>query len=149
MNEFPFVLRPATESDFAFIWELRCLTMREAVEASYGWEQQTQKQYAAESLNGTIVSTDGQDIGVLTLADWGDQIHIVWLAVHPAFQGKGHGMALLRHSQFVARNSGRPLTLQVLKNNPASRLYLRCGFEIIDESDPLKLRMRWLSPPGE
>lgn len=146
MNLLPLVLRPATGSDFGFIWQLRCLTMKIVIEQSYGWEEGTQRRYAEESLKGQVVTLDDQRVGILTLADWGDQIHIVWMAIDPAYQGRGFGTSLLRFSQHVARAAAKPLTLQVLKRNPAAQLYTRCGFDVTDESDPFKLRMRWLPP---
>jgi ribosomal protein S18 acetylase RimI-like enzyme len=144
MNLSPLVLRPATPSDFPFIWHLRRETMKGVVAASYGWVDDTQKTYAEESLQGQIVTFENQSIGVLTLSDWGDQIHIAWVAIDTAYQGKGYGTLLLRHAQQVAATAGKPMTLQVLKNNPASKLYLRCGFQVTDDSEPYRLYMRWL-----
>ena len=144
MSIAELALRPAGETDFDFIWELRCLTMRSMVEQAYGWEEATQRLYARESLGGQIVSLVGRDIGVLTLADWGSELHIVWVAIHPDFAGKGYGTELLRRGQSTARAAGKPLTLQVLKNNPAFELYIRCGFQVFDDSHPFKRRMRWM-----
>lgn len=140
---FPLTLRPATPSDFPFIWQLRCQTMKGVIEASYGWVEDTQKLYAAESLQGQIVTLEDQPIGVLTLSDWGDQIHIAWVAIDTAYQGNGYGTQLLRHAKQVAVTAGKPLTLQVLRNNPASELYRRLGFQVTDDTKPYRLYMRW------
>ena len=50
-----FRLRKAEEADLDFIWRLRVATMKEAVSQSYGWDEETQRGYAAESLRGEIV----------------------------------------------------------------------------------------------
>ena len=69
--------------------------------------------------------------GVLTLADWGDQIHLVWMAIQPEMQRQGVGSALVEYCQRQARDAGKPLTLQVLRDNPAVSLYRRYGFEAV------------------
>ena len=84
-----FRLRKAEESDLDFIWRLRVATMKESVSQSYGWDEETQRGYAAESLRGEIVLIDEKPVGVLTLADWGDQMHLVWMAILPEAQRQG------------------------------------------------------------
>ena len=117
--------------------------MKEAISQSYGWDDETQRGYAAESLRGQIVLIDERPVGVLTLADWGDQMHLVWMAVEPEMQRQGLGSALVEYCQRQALEAGKPLTLQVLRNNPALSLYKRYGFEMHDQSGPHKLLMRW------
>lgn len=41
-----FTLRPATNADRAFIWDLRQLTMRPLIEPLEGWDESTQRGYA-------------------------------------------------------------------------------------------------------
>jgi ribosomal protein S18 acetylase RimI-like enzyme len=117
--------------------------MKEMIGQSYGWDEEIQRAYAAESLNGEIVLVDGQPVGVLTLSDWGDQLHLTWIAVSPSFQRGGLGSALIRYCQQLAEEERKPLTLQVLRNNPAVRLYERCGFQVYERDGPNKLLMRW------
>ena len=115
-----FRLRPAEPSDLEFIWRLRVATMKAAIEAAYGWHEATQRGYAEESMAGTIVLIGEEPVGVLTLADWGDQLHLAW-----------------------TREANKPLTLQVLQGNPAVALYERCGFVTYGHNGPHKLLMRW------
>jgi ribosomal protein S18 acetylase RimI-like enzyme len=138
-----FRLRPAEEADLDFIWRLRVATMKETISESYGWDEETQRGYAAESLRGEIVLIDERPLGVLTLADWGDEMHIVWMAVLPEMQRQGLGSALIEHCQRKALEAGKPLTLQVLRNNRAVSLYRRHGFEVYAQNGPQKLLMRW------
>jgi hypothetical protein len=88
-----FRLRKAEEADLDFIWRLRVATMKDAISQSYGWDEETQRGYAAESLRGEIVLIDENPVGVLTLADWGDQTHLVWMAILPEMQRQGLGGA--------------------------------------------------------
>jgi hypothetical protein len=37
-------------------------------------------------------------VGVLTLADWGDEMHLVWMAILPEMQRQGLGGASIEHS---------------------------------------------------
>ena len=55
-------------------------------------------------------------------------IHV--LAVHPKFQGRGVGKALLDHAYVVGQEKGiKAVRLDVYETNvPAIRLYEKCGF---------------------
>ncbi|MEO0375232.1 MAG: GNAT family N-acetyltransferase [Cyanobacteria bacterium P01_A01_bin.17] len=136
-------LRKAAKEDWSFIWSLRVTTMKDQINDTYGWEENTQKSYAQESLHGEIVLIDEMPVGVTTLADWGDQLHLVWIAILPARQGLGLGKALVKYCQQQASARNKPLSLQVLRNNPALWLYEKQGFEIYDQNGPYKLLMRW------
>ena len=59
-------------------------------------------------------------------------------------QRQGLGGALIEHCQRKALEAGKPLTLQVLRNNPAVSLYKRYGFEAYAQNGPHKLLMRWI-----
>lgn len=138
-----FQLRNATGADWDFIWDLRVSTMKRVISESSGWDEPTQRTYAVDSLLGQIVLVDGQPVGVLTLSDWCDQLHVTWMAVCPSFQGRGLGSALIAHCQRLAAEARKPLTLQVLRKNPAVRLYERCGFQVCGQDGPEKMQMQW------
>lgn len=138
-------LRPATTADREFIWNLRCATMRPIVEPVQGWDEPTQRSYADESLLGQIVLVDGEPVGVLTIANWGSEMHLVWVAVVPTRQRQGLGGSLVQLAQSQAAAAGLPLTLQVQANNPAVALYHRLGFS--DRvSSANRILMRWTGP---
>lgn len=139
-----FSLRKAERADLDFIWRLRIATMKEAISHSYGWNEETQRGYAAESLRGEIVLVDERPVGVLTLADWTNELHIVWVAILPEMQRHGLGSALIGYCRRQALKAGKPLTLQVLRDSPAVRLYERHGFHIYDQNGSHKLLMRWV-----
>ena len=145
-SDMEFQLRKADETDWEFIWGLRVETMKFVICQSYGWDDHVQRTYAAESLNGEIVLVDGEAVGVLTLFDWGDQLHLAWMAIIPSLQRRGLGTALVRHCQRLAEEARKPLTLQVLRANPAVRLYERCGFQVYGHSEPDRWLMQWGTP---
>ena len=68
------------------------------------------------------------------------------MAIQPEMQRQGLGGALIEHCQRRALEADKPLTLQVLRDNPAVSLYKRYGFEVYDQNGPHKLLMRWLPP---
>jgi ribosomal protein S18 acetylase RimI-like enzyme len=138
-----FRLRSAEPSDLEFIWRPRVATMKETIEAAYGWDEATQRAYAEESLAGMIVLVEQQPVGVLTLADWGDQLHVVWMALVSELQRRGLGRAAGGVLSATGTSGGKPLTLQVLEQNRAVALYERCGFEVYGRNGPHKLLMRW------
>ena len=138
-----FQLRKTGKDDWTFIWFLRVTTMKDLINETYGWDENTQRGYAEESLNGEIVLVEGKPVGVITLSDWGDQLHLVWMAIVPLMQRQGLGTALVSYCQQQAYNRCKALTLQVLQNNPALSLYSRCGLEIYERKGPHKLLMRW------
>lgn len=141
-----FYLKKAEKSDWDFIWTLRIKTMKEKIVNSYGWDEEAQRSYAEESHDrGLIVIVDNKPVGVVTLSDWGDQLHLTWIAIAPEFQRKGIGTKLIKYCQQEAVKIQKPLTLQVLSNNQAISLYKRCGFKKISESNSGKFMMRWLA----
>ncbi|MEH1829707.1 MAG: GNAT family N-acetyltransferase [Nostoc sp.] len=138
-----FQLRQANKDDWDFIWSLRVVTMKDMIAQSYGWDENIQRSYAQESLTGKLILVYGVAVGVITLSDWGEQLHLTWLAIVPQMQRQGLGSNLIQYCQQQAIKLGKPLTLQVLRNNPAVSLYRRFGFEISEQNTSDKLLMQW------
>ena len=82
-----------------------------------------------------IVECDGQDVGMIKVLRDGTTWTIEQFQLAPAHQGKGLGAAVLRAVIADARASGAQLSLSVLKQNPAARLYQRLGFRTLSETD--------------
>lgn len=137
-----FSLRPAIASDFNFIWQLRVITLKEVISQSYGWDKPTQRSYAAESLAGKIVLVKGNRVGVITISDWSDQLHLTFVALLPQYQGRGLGSQLIKYAQNKSTTERKPLSLQVLKNNPVKLFYEKHGFAVCDRNGTEKLLMR-------
>jgi len=77
------------------------------------------------------------------MIDWaaGGRCHLVDLAVDPARQRSGVGLALLRAWVDVADAAHRRCSLSVLADNPARALYARLGFVPCGESAPPYVQM--------
>ena len=138
-----FSLRPAIASDYDFIWELRIVTMKEVISSSYRWDEDTQRSYAAESLDGKIILVENSRVGVITISDWGNQLHLTFLALLPQYQDRGLGSRLIGYAQHQAKINNKPLTLQVLKTNSTKLFYEKHGFKVCDRNGAAKLLMQW------
>lgn len=128
----PFHLRPATDADCEFLWDLLTVTIREYVAAVGVWDDAVQEQQfwcSYDPARWWIVVVDGENAGGLALDHHPQALFWADLHILPAHQRKGIGSAILRHLIAEAQDAALPLLLQVLDSNPgARRLYERLGF---------------------
>ena len=132
-----YTLRPATADDYDFLRWLHRATLREYVDQIWGWDEDVQATLFRERFDPSrdqVVLVDGQDAGVLRVERREDQLFLAELLIAPAHQGHGVGTAILEDLRAEAARTGLPLTLQVLKVNPARRLYERHGLRVTAET---------------
>ncbi len=87
---------------------------------------------------GVVARIDGVDAGACWLRLLPEGVGLAWvdagtpqlgIALEPAFQHRGHGEPMLRQTLSAAYEAGyRQVSLTVHPENPARRLYQRCGF---------------------
>jgi GNAT superfamily N-acetyltransferase len=140
--------RPATADDFDYCaghyfagmdTVIRDLNLdRAAQTASF------RRQWAPAEVR--IIMRDGIAIGWLQTAELADALFLKQLFVEGAFQRQGIGTAAMRRLIAEAADTGRPMTLGVVKTNPARRLYERLGFRVTNE-DERKFYMRREASP--
>ncbi|MGA2010077.1 MAG: GNAT family N-acetyltransferase [Solirubrobacteraceae bacterium] len=82
-----------------------------------------------------LVVLDGRPAGRLVVDRTAAAIHVVDITLAREDRGGGVGTVLLQHVIDEGRRSGRPVTLQVLRVNPAVRLYRRLGFAVCGEDE--------------
>jgi ribosomal protein S18 acetylase RimI-like enzyme len=134
-----YVLRPATDDDFDFLYDLHKVTMQEYVQATWGWDEEFQRDIFRKSFNHpplTIVIVDGQANGAVVMESRVGDEYLRSIEIHPRVQRRGIGAALVR--EVVARAEARrvPAVLRVIKVNVgARRLYQRLGFVVVGESE--------------
>ncbi len=142
----PHDFRPVRDADQLWLWVLKQATMKAYVEQTWGrWEDADQAERFRRSFEPThmqIIVADGQDAGLLHVERTADEIRLLRIEIAPEFQNRGLGTAVLHGLLAEARHRAIPLRLQVLKVNPARRLYERIGFAVIAETDTHFL-MRW------
>jgi len=133
-----FLRRAATGDDLGFLWELHVLTMRDYVEQTWGWEGLWQEENFRRSFDFSvmeILQVDGQAVGAISVEDKEDRLYLRNIEIHPAWQNRGVGTVLVAEFIELARAKGIPARLQVLKVNPARRLYERMDFRPCGETE--------------
>jgi GNAT superfamily N-acetyltransferase len=132
----PVYLRPAQPADEAFLLALRKQTMTEHL-ARVGLDlndEHHRQRLLANYADASVICVGAEDIGLLkayrTEAAW----VLMQIQLLPAWQGQGIGAEVIAALVAKARDEGFPVTLSVLKGNPARRLYERLGFRVVAES---------------
>lgn len=94
----------------------------------------------------------GEDVGCLLLADHprDAQMEIVYLGVTPAVRGRGWGIELTRHAQWLARQASRKQMVLAVdaENGPAHGMYATCGFWVGDRRSAYVKSLRRLPAPN-
>lgn len=134
-----YLLRPTTDEDYDFLYWLHTATIREAVEASWGWDENFQQQRFREHFDPSaqrIVVVEGKDVGVLKVEERDGKPFLGLIEIAPGYQGQGLGTRIIRDLLADTHLRGQALTLHVLKTNPRARaLYERLGFVIVEERE--------------
>lgn len=129
--------RDVKETDFGWLLDLRRVTMNphlvaagfeplenshvEAVQTDYEWTR--------------IIRAEDQDIGMIRLVKKNLPWHLRHLQILPEYQARGIGSAVLVDVLEQARNETAQIVLNVLKVNPARELYVRFGFDVVEDND--------------
>jgi len=126
-----YTLRPSTDEDFDFLYDLKVACLKEYVAAAFGWDEDYQRQRFAEHFNAEeiqIIMQGDHDIGSLSVEQRDTEVYVAGIYIAPEKQNQGLGTAVLLDVISDASESGLDVTLQVLKVNLARRLYERLGF---------------------
>lgn len=150
-------LRPATAADAA--WQLAIYASTRTDElALTGWpaeqceafvrqqHEAQQRHYALHfprSLCQLILVQGDTVAGRLWLDERPDRLHILDIALLPAWRGLGLGTRCLQ----VLAAQGLRLSIQVELHNPARQLYERLGF--VPEGEPVGLHQAMLRPAAQ
>ena len=94
-------------------------------------------------LDSHIILSNRKPIGLLKLGVMTQSLHIRQFQILPEYQGKGIGTLVLNVVKKRALQLCLPITLNVLRENPARALYLRHGFQIKNKN---KLEYQMLCP---
>ena len=138
-------LRPATESDRAFLFDLFARTMRSVIQQTWGWDERWQRANFSRRFNGydvSVIEADGRPVGGLFLEHRPDNVYIHEIQILPEYQGRGIGSTVIRGVIDRSARRGVPVGLSVVPANPrALRLYERLGFTVLGVEPPF-IRMR-------
>jgi len=129
--------RPATPADSAFAYEVKKAALGPYIAQAFGWDEAQQRAFHAEEYDPTITQIilfGDQQIGWLAVQRADTTLFISDMYCLPSFQGQGIGKQLLQALLTEADTARYVAKLDVLKVNPARRLYERCGFSIVGEN---------------
>ena len=131
-------LRDVKSRDAAFLYHLHATTMKDYVCQTWGaWDDAWQSGYFREHFDPAIckiIVWQGVDIGVIAVSRRTTEIFLNNIQLLPAYQNQGIGRQLIELLIGEAAWKDIPVTLQVLKVNPARKLYERLGFLVIGET---------------
>ncbi len=131
-------LRPAQAADLRYCREVYYEAMRPTFERLFGWNEAGQdttfeRQWAVEEVMILVEGT--RDIGWMQTGEAEGAVFLKQLYIEPAHQTLGIGTQFLSGLIDQTQARGLPVTLGVVKGNPAIRLYERLGFRTTGEDD--------------
>lgn len=147
-------IRARTE-DFEFFRTLHRQAMRPGIDALFGWNDEVQaarlrKHYDPRTLRFVLLE-DGRfvRVGCFDLRDAPDgSLFLSQMYLLPEWQNQGLGTRLLEYVLMRSVAQVKDVTLKVLKNSPALRLYQRLAFVIVGEDEyQYHMRRTWDAVP--
>lgn len=147
--------RPISDDDLALLLKIYASTRADEM-AQVPWTEaektafvnvqfEAQHKYYQEvfpNAEFSILEKDGQPIGRLYLDRREDEHRLIDIALLPEYRGLGFGGELMQGVLDEAREAGKMVRIHVEHNNPAMRLYLRLGFEKVEDQGVYYL-MEW------
>jgi ribosomal protein S18 acetylase RimI-like enzyme len=147
-NPMQIALRPARPDDFEFCKRLYFTEMASIIDALH-LNRQAQaasfsRQWVLDQVRIVTLSAGKSvinDIGWMQTVQQKHALFLAQLFIDAPFQRQGIGTELIRRLIVEAANLSQPVELDVVRINPALRLYQRLGFRIIGEEQH-KFNMR-------
>nr|WP_315233966.1 GNAT family N-acetyltransferase [uncultured Albidiferax sp.] len=149
MSETMFVLHPVVTEDFESMLELRNAAMRESIERVGRYTPERSRErlraaFAPEHMQH-LLAPGGERMGYVTVVpEQSGVLRLQHLYLHPAWQGRGIGAAVLAQVQDRARREAAVLRLTALQGSDANRFYQRHGFVRTGE-DGVDIYYEWRS----
>lgn len=138
-------LRPARKSDYDYAQRLYVETMRPLLTRLDAWdEDDTLAKFRGHYRQGdvSIIMVNGRDAGFLQVEENADGITLTQIHIEAPYRSRGIGTRLIRDLLSESQTKNKPVSLSVVKHNPAQGLYERLGFQVVDQDDT-KLHMRY------
>ena len=130
MKKTNYQLRPATEADYDYCYELTKQNMLELFSRHWGgWEPSVfRKDFHSENI--TIVVIAGCEVGFFSLKETDSGLYLENIQLSSSVQGQGIGTAILKN--LLQNNASKLMQLTTFTDNPAIHLYERLGFEVME-----------------
>ena len=131
-------LRLAVPADRDFLFEVHRQALGPYIEQTWGWDDGEQRAHFEATFDGgtwQVILVSGQPVGMIRTTETATRVYLDDIEILPDFQHQGLGSAIVSWVIREASAAGKPTALQVLRVNPARRLYERLGFDVIGEDD--------------
>ncbi len=127
----------ATPNDQSYLLELRKATMNSHLENEgiFLSEEEHVSRLMEQFDCSYLLQENGNRLGTVKFKETEEAIELMQLQIEPALQNKGIGRRVIEQLAADAKQANKNLVLTVLKKNPALRLYLRQGFNIVGEDE--------------
>jgi GNAT superfamily N-acetyltransferase len=133
----PIALRPARSEDFDFCARLYFSGMDEIIrELKLDTALQTanlRERWDAAEVE--IITSDNEDVGWMQSSIRDDARFLEQIFIDAPLQRRGIGSAIIHRLIHRANRAKQPVTLGVVKTNPARHLYERLGFRTTHDDD--------------
>jgi len=123
-----YTIRKGNTDDKLWLYELYCLTLRPAIELTWGWDNDFQFNQFSEHLkpeNFEILLIGDKPIGGFYVVENDDHFWLEMLLIHPSHQGKGIGKQVIQQFQTASVSKNKAFKLCVIKVNPVRLFYER------------------------
>ncbi|MDX1613821.1 MAG: GNAT family N-acetyltransferase [Candidatus Promineifilaceae bacterium] len=140
-----YTLRPAAAADESFAYRVKKEALGPYVEKTWGWDETWQRDYHRRNFNHLevqIIEVEDEPVGTLMVERGPAAMLLHGIYILPHFQRRGVGSTVIADLLAEAQEARLPLRLQVLKVNPARRLYERLGFRVVGGTDHHFLMMK-------
>jgi ribosomal protein S18 acetylase RimI-like enzyme len=144
----PFDLRPARQCDYPYTEKLYAQTMKPLLSRLDAWDEadvlaRFRSEYRVKEVR--IITVGGRDVGFIHVDENHGAIRLLQIHIEAPYRSRGIGTKLIKDLLHEARAETKPVSLSVVKHNPAQTLYERLGLKVIGQ-DETKLYMRWMPP---
>ena len=133
----PLELRPAIDHDFEYCRCLYFAEMRWIIEELHldRSSQETSFRQQWNPAQVRMIAIDGTDVGWLQAMPQNDEFFVAQMFVDGPFQRRGIGSEVVKRLIAEANSLNLAVRLNVVRINPARRLYERLGFQVTGEDD--------------
>ncbi|MBI5570801.1 MAG: ribosomal protein S18-alanine N-acetyltransferase [Desulfomonile tiedjei] len=125
-------VRPIIQPSRMQLGDLDAVLSIESTSFAQAWSR---NMFLEEMANDTarviVFKANGKLVGYLCFWKVVDEAHLLNIAVHPDFRGRGLGREIMAHLETLCRQEGlTTIILEVARRNGRARnLYRKCGFE--------------------
>ena len=132
-----FSKRLSREADREFLWALHQNSMREYVDQTWGWrdaDHRTRFNQSSRPGDLEIIEIENVPVGFISTESIPGKLRLLSIEITPSYQRQGIATSLIQDLISKATNADQLVELQVLRVNPARKLYERLGFALRSET---------------